>query len=68
MLDAHECICNSRECKNCTFPRCSHMTGKRYHYRCPDEIEMRLACMTNDNNYYMKNIKYSIFERRINEN
>ena len=60
MLEAYAYICDSYKCKKCTFPECSHMTGKRYQYRCPDEIEMRLIGTTNDNNYYMKNIKYSI--------
>lgn len=39
------------------------MTGKKYQYRCPDEIEMRLVGMTNNDNYRMKNIEYSNFER-----
>lgn len=53
MLDASAYLCDSRKCKNCTFPKCSHMTGKPYKYRCPDEIELRMTGTMNDNNYYI---------------
>ena len=48
MLEAHAYLCNLCTCKNCIFPECSHMTGKRYQYRCQDEIEIRLIGTVND--------------------
>lgn len=57
MLETYAYFCNLRKCKDCTFPKCSHTTDKRYRYEFPDVTEMKLIGTTNGVNYYMEYLK-----------
>lgn len=61
MKNVYAYLCDTHQCENCSFPKCSHTTDES-HRIYEENTEMRLLGSYGDTNYYMEYVKHPVWK------